>query len=117
MMHKIAFDIGGVLSDHQILLGLARTLAVSESWEVHIISAIGTGDTEREKSYHDQFDGLVRADRVHIVRFTSGKDIEAAVAKVVIMREHAITVLIDDNPTICDYVRKAGLMALQVFYG
>lgn len=111
-MDKIAFDWQGTLDENPALMEMARTLR-DGGWEVWIISAMPIGrEVEREKAIADgniyQFPWTV------VYHSPKNYHESAGQAKIEVMQDKGINLLVDDNEIVCKMVRKAGMKALLI---
>jgi hypothetical protein len=111
-MNKIAFDWQGTLDVNPILLELALTLKNDPEWEVIIISAMPvTMPGVREKEIEAGAKGLPYKVVYHELE---NYHQAAGEAKVALMKELGIELLVDDFAKVVKTVREAGLKVLQI---
>ncbi len=108
---KIAFDYQGTLDTHAELVVMALDLK-DAGWDVIILSAMPvTMQGIREKE--------IEAANIQLpykIVYHALEDYHAAAGreKVLYMKEHGISLLVDDNADVIKVVREAGLIVLQI---
>lgn len=110
MEKKIAFDWQGTLDVNPLLHQMAYSLR-DAGWEVLIISAMPVnrpGEREKEIEAHTHLPYKVVYHELENYHHAAGE------AKVKLMKELGISLLVDDVPEVVAAVRKTGLQALQI---
>ena len=108
---KIAFDWQGTLDVHEELRAMAKSLQKAE-WEVLILSAMPINLPDyREKEIEAAQLGIPYKVVYHQLEDYHKS---AALAKVAVMKEQNIPILVDDTFEVCKVVRDNGLKALKI---
>lgn len=111
---KIAFDYGGVLANSDFLCEVAIVLS-NCNHSVSVISALGIHDVEKVKAdLASKGLGHLSFYPVYLGYAPFPPDAFAGRGKLEVMQKEGISLLIDDNPTICKVVREGGLKAILV---
>lgn len=109
---KIGFDLGGSLSEHEWLRGIARRQYHSTPNEVHIITLIEDGEQQEVLDRLEKYG--VPYDEVHYCIANGMSMVERAMLKVGVMRRHKIEVLFDDVDVIVNVVNENGFIGILV---